>query len=240
MDKIIEIMRKKIKKGMILELTSKIEDPYSPKEKGSRFMAEYIDDAGQIHGKWSDGGSIALICGKDDFEIVEMNEISSLYEKLIKAGEDPEHNETFLEQLWESMEDIPMDPESEKLEQGFWMFPSGTPKMKIWSWFDERYPYGVIKLLNIVEMKKEATPFISDSNILPAGWKWRHYCDGSGSLCTQDGNTYLSYDLETREYMFANMAWEFFPDYPEHMSRDEFVEFAEKLIKKKLEGENRR
>ena len=33
MDKIIEIMRKKIKKGMILELTSKIEDPYSPKEK---------------------------------------------------------------------------------------------------------------------------------------------------------------------------------------------------------------
>ena len=40
--------------------------------------------------------------------------------------------------------------------------------------------------------------------------------------------------------MFANMAWEFFPDYPEHMSRDEFVEFAEKLIKKKLEGENRR
>ena len=40
MDKIIEIMRKKIKKGMILELTSKIEDPYSPKEKGSRFMAE--------------------------------------------------------------------------------------------------------------------------------------------------------------------------------------------------------
>ena len=64
-------MRKKIKKGMILELTSKIEDPYSPKEKGSRFMAEYIDDAGQIHGKWSDGGFIALICGKDDFEIVE-------------------------------------------------------------------------------------------------------------------------------------------------------------------------
>ena len=42
MDKIIEIMRKKIKKGMILELTSKIEDPYSPKEKGSRFMAEYM------------------------------------------------------------------------------------------------------------------------------------------------------------------------------------------------------
>lgn len=42
MDKIIEIMRKKIKKGMILELTSKIEDPYSPKEKGSRFMASIL------------------------------------------------------------------------------------------------------------------------------------------------------------------------------------------------------
>jgi len=31
---------------------------------------DFIDDAGQIHGSWVSGGSIAVIIGKDKFEVV--------------------------------------------------------------------------------------------------------------------------------------------------------------------------
>ena len=33
-------------------------------------VVDYIDDMGQIHGRWKSGGSIALLFGVDDFETV--------------------------------------------------------------------------------------------------------------------------------------------------------------------------
>lgn len=55
-------------KGSVLELTAPIDDPYSPKPVGSR----YIDDALQIHGEWlaPASGSIAIIIEQDSFKIV--------------------------------------------------------------------------------------------------------------------------------------------------------------------------
>lgn len=58
-------------KGSKLRLTEPIDDPYSPKEVGDIFTVSYIDDALQIHGSWVSGGSIALIIGKDSFEVIE-------------------------------------------------------------------------------------------------------------------------------------------------------------------------
>ena len=31
----------------------------------------FVDDAGQIHGSWSSGGSLALIAGLDMFEVAD-------------------------------------------------------------------------------------------------------------------------------------------------------------------------
>ncbi len=56
--------------GTKLRLTAPIEDPYGPKAVGDILTVSYIDDALQIHGKWESGGSLAIIIGKDDFEIV--------------------------------------------------------------------------------------------------------------------------------------------------------------------------
>ena len=39
-------------------------------EAGDIFTVDFIDDAGQIHGSWASGGSIAVIIGKDKFEVV--------------------------------------------------------------------------------------------------------------------------------------------------------------------------
>lgn len=52
-----------------------------------------------------------------------------------------------LEELWEKLGDVPMDPETECLEAPFLFFPVGTEKMELWRWFDERHSKGVVYLL---------------------------------------------------------------------------------------------
>ena len=52
-----------------------------------------------------------------------------------------------LEELWSQFEDVPMDPETERIEEDFYCFPHGTPREEIWHWFDERYSGGVYSLL---------------------------------------------------------------------------------------------
>lgn len=52
-----------------------------------------------------------------------------------------------LEELWGFFEDVPMDPETERIEEGFLGFPPGTDREDIWHWFDERHSRGVAYLL---------------------------------------------------------------------------------------------
>lgn len=66
-----EVLEARYPAGTILRLTKPIDDPYAPKQIGSRFRVEYIDDGLQIHGSWiaPDSGGIALLWGVDEFEI---------------------------------------------------------------------------------------------------------------------------------------------------------------------------
>ena len=52
-----------------------------------------------------------------------------------------------LEALWEEFSDVPMDPETECMEEQFLDFPAGTYREDIWHWFDQRYSKGVAHLL---------------------------------------------------------------------------------------------
>ena len=60
-------------KGTVLELTESMDDPYSPKPIGSKFMVSFIDDALNIHGSWLPPcrGSISIIIGVDKFKIAD-------------------------------------------------------------------------------------------------------------------------------------------------------------------------
>lgn len=58
-----------------------------------------------------------------------------------------EEQDRMLEDLWASIEDVPMDPDTECLEEPVLGFPAGTPREDIWHWFDERYSRGVAHLL---------------------------------------------------------------------------------------------
>ena len=62
-----------------------------------------------------------------------------------------------IEEAWEEFADIPMDPETEKIEDIFVIsipeencavrFDPGTPRLDVWQWFDSHYSKGVASLL---------------------------------------------------------------------------------------------
>ena len=56
--------------GTVLELTATINDEFTPKDIGDRFIVNGVDDIGQIHGRFLSGGSMAIIPEVDKFKIV--------------------------------------------------------------------------------------------------------------------------------------------------------------------------
>lgn len=55
--------------------------------------------------------------------------------------------DAILEELWAGLEDIPVNPDTEKLELFYYIWPAGTDKKDVWRWFNERYSKGVSYLL---------------------------------------------------------------------------------------------
>lgn len=100
------------------------------------------------------------VCGdwlgpEDDIEIKHSQDAGE-YEVCPACGEsgglmDLDHGSNFDEEevrkLWSLLEDVPMNPETEQLEDDFLGFPEGTDRETVWHWFDEHYPGGVHSLL---------------------------------------------------------------------------------------------
>jgi hypothetical protein len=51
-------------------LLKSMEDPYSPVQPGTQGIVDFVDGAGQIHMKWDNGRTLALVPG-DKFSIIE-------------------------------------------------------------------------------------------------------------------------------------------------------------------------
>lgn len=84
-------------------------------------------------------------------ELYAGGDISALAYSLISDGlndvdtlRDRDNN---LKELWEMFGDVPMNPETECMEEAFLGFPVGTHREEIWHWFGERYSKGVYALL---------------------------------------------------------------------------------------------
>lgn len=50
--------------------------------------------------------------------------------------------------FWEDFEDVPLNPETEVLEEDFLCFPAETQRDYVWSWFDKVYSKGIRELVN--------------------------------------------------------------------------------------------
>ena len=64
MRKDIQRLREQYPKGSRVELLESVTDPLPAGSKGSVWA---VDDAGQLHINWDEGGSLALIYGIDSF-----------------------------------------------------------------------------------------------------------------------------------------------------------------------------
>lgn len=46
-------------------------DPWNPVEPGTEGTVKFVDDIGQIHMKWDNGRTLALVPGQDEFKIIK-------------------------------------------------------------------------------------------------------------------------------------------------------------------------
>ena len=70
-----------------------------------------------------------------------------LNEQRAKAIPTLKERDKRLERLWAEFGDVPMDPETECIEEPFLGFPAGTNREELWHWFDKRHSKGVAYLL---------------------------------------------------------------------------------------------
>lgn len=68
---------------------------------------------------------------------------------LLRTDTTCDFNDEQLENLWKFFEDVPMNPETEEIDEDFIGFPAGTHREEIWHWFDERYSKGVHALFGL-------------------------------------------------------------------------------------------
>ena len=62
----LKFIRDQYSPGTRIRLTQ-MDDPYAPIPSGTVGTVDFVDDAGQIHMKWDNGRSLALIPGEDSF-----------------------------------------------------------------------------------------------------------------------------------------------------------------------------
>ena len=73
--KFAERMKRCYPSGTRLLLLS-MDDPYAPIGCGTRDTVAHVDDAGQIHMKWDNGRTLALVPGEDSFRKLTDEELA--------------------------------------------------------------------------------------------------------------------------------------------------------------------
>ena len=53
-------------------------DPWSPVPDGTEGTVDMVDDIGQIHMKWDNGRTLALVPGEDSFSVIPRNQTQGM------------------------------------------------------------------------------------------------------------------------------------------------------------------
>ena len=67
--KMVNFIKEQYPPGTRIRLNA-MDDPYAPILPGTEGEVDYVDDAGQLHMKWDNGRSLALIPGEDSFTVL--------------------------------------------------------------------------------------------------------------------------------------------------------------------------
>lgn len=67
--KMVNFIKEQYPPGTRIRLNS-MEDPYAPILPGTEGEVDFVDDAGQLHMKWDNGRTLALVPGEDSFSVL--------------------------------------------------------------------------------------------------------------------------------------------------------------------------
>lgn len=102
--------------------------------------------------------------------------------KKIGQSQTIEERDQYLKELWGQFGDIPMNPDTECMDEPFLHFPAGTHRESIWHWFDDRYSKGVVYLLygNSVDRTEETAALYQQKQLCTE-------CDSETCVFNPDG-----------------------------------------------------
>ena len=67
--KMVNFIKEQYPPGTRIRLNS-MDDPYAPILPGTEGEVDFVDDAGQLHMKWDNGRTLALVPGEDSFSVL--------------------------------------------------------------------------------------------------------------------------------------------------------------------------
>lgn len=67
--KMVEFIKEQYPPGTRIRLNS-MDDPYAPIAPGTEGEVDFVDDIGQLHMKWDNGRTLALVPGEDSFSVL--------------------------------------------------------------------------------------------------------------------------------------------------------------------------
>lgn len=83
-----EHMKRCYPPGTRLVLLS-MDDPYAPVPSGTKGTVVHVDDAAQIHMKWDNGRTLALVHGEDSFRKLTDEELAEEQNENMDEGNTP-------------------------------------------------------------------------------------------------------------------------------------------------------
>lgn len=86
--KFTEHMKRCYPPGTRLVLLS-MDDPYAPVPSGTKGTVVHVDDAAQIHMKWDNGRTLALVHGEDSFRKLTDEELAEEQNENMDEGNTP-------------------------------------------------------------------------------------------------------------------------------------------------------
>lgn len=122
-----------------------------------------------------------------------------------------------IEKAWSDFADVPMNPETEEIEQDFMHFPAGTNREEIWRWFDKNHSKGVAHLLYGAAVGASSSLNMDAFNHMPQYIKFYGY-DVDGADVTTD-----SLDFPADEDDIKRVVFNLFDEYPEIDTVDTYI-----------------
>ena len=103
----------------------------------------YVDPAPKSWKFYVPSLHVDIVLSENDGEVTEL--------RFSKLPSDRAFRVVVVEELWDNLADVPIDPETEELDEPYYIWPKGTDKEDIWHWFDEHHSKGVAYLLRFAD-----------------------------------------------------------------------------------------